>query len=126
MAFFSCRNPSFLLRYQIKNIKKIHHKTLLNSYPSIEEMGKIMIRLIVGGFILLTFSLLTGMPYITDAVNSENIQKIMFSLIAWVTYSYLLYKRSVYGINDITAANMTIGGLIFLILAYLGTKLFIG
>ena len=30
------------------------------------------------------------------------------------------------GINDITAANMTIGGLIFLLFAYLGSKLFIG
>ena len=89
-------------------------------------MGKIMLRLIIGGFVLLTLSLLTGIPYMTDTVDSENIQKIIFSLIAWVTYSYLLFRRSVYGINDITAANMTIGGLIFLILAYLGTKLFIG
>ena len=117
---------AFLLRYQIKNIKKIHHSSLLNSYPSIEEMGKIMLRLIIGGFVLLTLSLLTGIPYMTDTVDSENIQKIIFSLIAWITYLYLLFRRTVYGINDITAANMTIGGLIFLILAYLGTKLFIG
>jgi len=82
--------------------------------------------LIIGGFVLLTLSLLTGIPYMTDTVDSENIQKIIFSLIAWITYLYLLFRRTVYGINDITAANMTIGGLIFLILAYLGTKLFIG
>ena len=62
----------------------------------------------------------------SDAIGSDNNQKIIFSIIAWVAYLYLLFKKSNYGINDTTAANMTIGGLVFLLFAYLGTKLFIG
>ena len=115
-----------ILKYQINSIKNVHHSTLLNSFPSIEEMGKIMHRLIIAGFILLTLSLLSGVPYISNDVGHDSSQKIIFSIIAWVAYLYLLFKKSNYGINDMTAANMTIGGLVFLLLAYLGTKLFIG
>ena len=89
-------------------------------------MGRIMHKLIISGFILLTFSLLTGVPYMTSEIGEDYTQKIMFSIIAWVTYLYLLFKKSYFGINDIAAANMTIGGLAFLLFAYLGTKLFIG
>ncbi len=113
---------AFILRYQINNIKNIHHSSLINSLPAIEEMGEIMYYLIFIGFILLTLSLLSGVPYINENLNYEIEQKIIFSLVAWFTFLYLILKRSHYGINDIAASNMTIGGLIFLLLAYLGTK----
>ena len=113
---------AFILRYQINNIKNIHHSSLLNSFPSIEEMGQIMYNLIFIGFILLTLSLLSGVPYISGSLGYEIEQKIIFSLVAWFTFLYLILKKSHYGMNDIAAANMTIGGLIFLLLAYLGTK----
>ena len=113
---------AFILRYQINNIKNIHHSSLLNSFPSIEEMGKIMYYLILIGFVLLTLSLLSGIPYISGDLGYEIEQKIIFSLVAWLTFLYLILKKSHYGINDIAAANMTIGGLAFLLLAYLGTK----
>ena len=113
---------AFILRYQINNIKKIHHSSLINSLPAIEEMGEIMYYLIFIGFILLTLSLLSGVPYINENLDYEIEQKIIFSLVAWFTFLYLILKRSHYGINDIAASNMTIGGLIFLLLAYLGTK----
>jgi len=113
---------AFILRYQINNIKNINHSSLLNSFPSIEEMGRIMYNLIFIGFILLTLSLLSGVPYISSNLGYEIEQKIIFSLVAWFTFLYLILKKSNYGINDIAAANMTIGGLIFLLLAYLGTK----
>ena len=123
---FLAGTQALILKYQISSIKNVNHSTLLNSFPSIEEMGRIMHKLIISGFILLTFSLLTGVPYMTSEIGEEYTQKIMFSIIAWVTYLYLLFKKSYFGINDIAAANMTIGGLAFLLFAYLGTKLFIG
>ncbi len=113
---------AFILRYQISNIKNIQHSSLINSFPAIEEMGEIMYYLIFIGFILLTLSLLSGVPYINENLNYEIEQKIIFSLVAWFTFLYLILKKSHYGINDIAASNMTIGGLIFLLLAYLGTK----
>lgn len=116
---------AFILKYQINSVKNIHTTSILNSFPPIEEMGSIMHKLIIVGFILLTLSLLSGLPYISGKVDVDIEQKILFSIIAWITFSYLIFKKSYYGIKDIAAANMTIGGLIFLLLSYLGTKLFI-
>jgi len=84
-----------------------------------------MYGLIVSGFIILTLSLLSGLPYLANNFGVEIEQKIIFSMVAWVTFMYLIFKKSYYGIKDITAANMTIGGLVFLLLSYLGTKLLV-
>ena len=116
---------AFILKYQINSVKNIQNSSILNSFPSIEEMGSIMYKLIVVGFVLLTLSLLSGLPYISNSVDIDIEQKILFSIIAWVTFLYLIIKKAYFGIKDIAAANMTIGGLIFLLLAYLGTKLLI-
>ena len=116
---------AFILKYQINSVKNIHNTSILNSFPPIEEMGSIMYKLIIVGFILLTLSLLSGLPYISGRIDIDIEQKILFSIIAWMTFLYLIFKRSYYGIKDIAGANMTIGGLIFLLLAYLGTKLLI-
>jgi ABC-type uncharacterized transport system permease subunit len=116
---------AFILRYQINSVKNIQNSSILNSFPSIEEMGSIMHKLIIVGFVLLTLSLLSGLPYTSNIIDVDIEQKILFSVIAWVTFLYLIIKRAYYGIKDIAAANMTIGGLIFLLLAYLGTKLLI-
>ena len=115
---------ALILKYQITSIKNVHHSTLLNSFPSIEEMGKIMHRLILSGFILLTLSLLSGIPYMNNVIGHENSQKIIFSIIAWIAYLYLLFKKSHYGINDTTAANMTIGGSSFSSICILRYKAF--
>ena len=79
---------AFILKYQITSIKNIHHTTLMNSFPSIEEMDGIMHRLIIAGFILLTLSLLSGIPYMTSEIGQDYSQKILFSIVAWVTYLY--------------------------------------
>lgn len=84
-----------------------------------------MHRLIISGFIILTLSLLSGIPYLSSELDVEIEQKIIFSVVAWVTFMYLIFKKSYFGIKDIAAANMTIGGLVFLLLAYLGTKLLV-
>jgi len=116
---------ALILRYQISSVKNIHNSPLLNSFPSIEEMGKIMHRLIIAGFVILTLSLLSGIPYLSNNLDIEIEQKIIFSMVAWATFMYLIFKKSYYGIKDIAAANMTIGGLVFLLLSYLGTKLLV-
>ena len=116
---------AFILKYQINSVKNIHNRSILNSFPPIEEMGGIMYKLIIIGFILLTLSLLSGLPYISSIGDIDIEQKILFSMIAWVTFLYLIIKKSYYGIKDVAASNMTIGGLIFLLLSYLGTKLLI-
>ena len=74
------------------------------------------------GFILLTISLLSGAPFVIQDNSIHIIQKILFSLIAWITFAYLLYKRFSYGVRGKKAVHITLSGIIFLLIAYLGTK----
>jgi len=83
-----------------------------------------MFELIILGFIFLTISLLSGAPFIKSELNTGLHQKIIFSLIAWITYLYLIYNRFSVGIRGKKANNLALSGMVFLFIAYLGTKLF--
>ena len=83
-----------------------------------------MFDLIIFGFILLTLSLLSGAPFVTMGEHRGMLEKILFSIIAWMTYSYLIYSRFSRSVRGRKATNLTLSGMSFLLIAYLGTKLF--
>tara|TARA_B100001123_G_C15275259_1_gene1011916 strand:- start:1269 stop:1994 length:726 start_codon:yes stop_codon:yes gene_type:complete len=114
---------ALLLNYQEKQLKNVTNSKFLASLPAIEVMEKIMFDLIALGFMLLTLSLLSGAPFVIQNSNLHVMQKILFSLIAWLTFAYLLYKRFSNGVRGKRAINITFSGIIFLFIAYLGTKL---
>ena len=113
-----------LLFRQEKKLRHVKDSSLAISLPPIEVMEKVMFDLIVIGFILLTVSLLSGAPFILGDNNFFLMQKIIFSLIAWITFAYLLFKRFSSGVRGKKAAHLTLSGITFLFIAYLGTRLF--
>jgi ABC-type uncharacterized transport system permease subunit len=113
-----------LLKYQEYKLKNVRNSSLSNTLPSIEKMEKVMFELIILGFILLTLSLLSGSPFVGLEASQNLLQKITFSVIAWVTYSYLLFKKFSSGVRGKQATNLTLSGMAFLFIAYLGTKIF--
>ena len=113
-----------LLKYQEYKLKNVQNSSLSNTLPSIEKMEKIMFELIILGFILLTLSLLSGSPFVGLEASQNLLQKITFSVIAWVTYSYLIFKKFSSGVRGKQATNLTLSGMAFLFIAYLGTKIF--
>ena len=115
---------AILLRHQENKLKYINKSLFLTILPPIEKMEKVMFELIIFGFILLTLSLLSGAPFIAINKHPGLLEKILFSIIAWVTYSYLLYSHFSIGVRGKKATNLTLGGMMFLFIAYLGTKLF--
>ena len=115
---------AILLRYQEKKLKDVSGSLFLTILPSIEKMENVMFDLIIFGFILLTLSLLSGAPFVTMNEHPGLLEKILFSVIAWMTYSYLIYSRFSKGVRGRKATNLTLSGMSFLLIAYLGTKLF--
>ena len=115
---------AILLLFQEKKLRHVKNSSLEISLPPIEVMEKIMFDLIVIGFILLTISVLSGIPFILSENNFLLMQKIIFSIVAWITFAYLLFKRFSTGIRGEKAVHLTLSGIIFLFIAYLGTKLF--
>ena len=99
---FLAGTQALILKYQISSIKNVNHSTLLNSFPSIEEMGRIMHKLIISGFILLTFSLLTGVPYMTSEIGEEYTHKIMFSILKILPqYTNFLKPYGIINLDDL-------------------------
>ena len=115
---------AILLRYQENKLKRVRDSLFLAILPPIEKMEKVMFELIVFGFILLTLSLISGAPFVITGKYIGLTEKILFSVIAWVTYSYLIYSRFSRGVRGKKATNLTLSGMIFLFISYLGTKLF--
>ncbi len=115
---------AILLRYQENKLKHINKSLFFTILPPIEKMEKVMFELIIFGFVLLTLSLLSGAPFVAVNQHPGLLEKILFSIIAWITYSYLIYSHFSIGVRGKKATNLTLGGMIFLFIAYLGTKLF--
>jgi ABC-type uncharacterized transport system permease subunit len=115
---------AILLRYQEKKLKDVTDSLFLTILPSIEKMEQVMFDLIIFGFILLTLSLLSGAPFVSMDKDPGLLEKILFSIIAWITYSYLIYSRFSKGVRGRKATSFTLSGMAFLLTAYLGTKLF--
>ena len=115
---------AMLLLRQEKKLRHVKDASLAISLPPIEVMEKIMFDFITIGFILLTVSLLSGAPFILEGNNFFLMQKVLFSLIAWLTFAYLLFKRFSAGVRGIKAVHLTLSGIAFLFVAYLGTRLY--
>ena len=114
---------AILLSRQEKKLKDVKDSSLAISLPPIEVMEKIMFELIVIGFVLLTISLLSGAPFILTGNTGFLMHKVVFSVVAWITFGYLLFKRFSSGVRGIKAAHLTLSGITFLLVAYLGTRL---
>lgn len=114
---------AILLKYQGHKLRNIKNSVINDILPSIENMERGMFELIVFGFILLTLSLVTGAPFVVIDQEYYILEKISFSLIAWVVYFYLIFQHFSSKVTGNKATNLALGGMVFLFIAYLGTKI---
>jgi ABC-type uncharacterized transport system permease subunit len=92
--------------------------------PPLLTLERFLFRLVAIGYVLLTLTLVSG------AVFSEELfgkplrftHKIVFSLLAWVVFSGLLFGRYRYGLRGRTALHWILAGTALLLLAYVGSK----
>lgn len=100
------------------------HKPLgfTRSLPPLQTMETLLFRMISAGFIILSFSLLTGAIYITDMLAQHLAHKTVLSLLAWLVFGTLLWGRWKYGWRSRKAFAWTVSGFIVLGLAYPVTK----
>lgn len=87
-------------------------------------MEKLLFRVIGLGFVLLTFTLLSGMLFSEEIFGkpAQFNHKTIFSIASWVIYAGLLFGRYRYGWRGMKAIRWTIAGFVLLLLAYVGTR----
>jgi len=78
--------------------------------------------MIATGFVLLSMALVTGAVFLEDIFAQHLVHKTTLSIVAWCVFAILLWGRWRFGWRGRTAIRWTIGGFIFLMLAYFGSK----
>jgi len=113
---------SLLLYIQDYHLHNKQPGGFISALPSLETMENLLFKMIGLGFILLTVSLISGMPYLEDIQQQHLTHKIILSCVAWFLFAILLWGRWQFGWRGQTAIRWTLGGFILLMLAYFGSK----
>lgn len=103
----------------------IHEQTnsWIGHLPPMLAMERLLVRVLVLGFVLLSGLILTGMFFgeeVWGAPLKWN-HKTLFTLLSWVVIAVLLFGRKVRGWRGLVLVRSTIIGFVLLFLAYAGT-----
>ena len=112
---------AILLAFQDFQLHNHQQGMLLKQLPPLQTLETLLFHLIEAGFLLLSFSVVSGFLFTHDWFN----HKILFSIIAWVVFLILLLGRHIAGWRGKTAIRWTLAGIVALMLAIFGTKLVI-
>ncbi len=96
---------------------------IIRALPPLQTMEALMFQMIGTGFALLTLALVTGILFLEDIFAQHLVHKTVLSITAWGVFALLLWGRWRFGWRGRVAIRWTVGGFIFLMLAYFGSKL---
>ena len=111
-----------LLAMQDKSLRRHKAGGYVRAMPPLQTMESLLFQMLGLGFIVLSFSLVTGAIYITDMFAQHLAHKTVLSLIAWLVFAILLWGRWQAGWRGRTTMLWTLGGFALLALAYPATK----
>jgi ABC-type uncharacterized transport system permease subunit len=113
---------ALLLAIQDSHLRNREPGGFIRALPPLQTMESLLFHMIATGFVLLTLALVTGMLFLEDIFAQHLVHKTTLSIIAWIVFAILLWGRWRYGWRGRIAIRWTIGGFIFLMLAYFGSK----
>ena len=113
---------ALLLAIQDRHLHNRQPGGFIRSLPPLQTMESLMFQMVAIGFTLLTLALVTGILFLEDIFAQHLVHKTVLSIIAWLVFATLLWGRWRYGWRSRLAINWTIGGFVFLMLAYFGSK----
>jgi ABC-type uncharacterized transport system permease subunit len=105
--------------YLLRHPRKIRHLELL---PPLAVLETLLFRMIMGGWLVLTVSLLTGLTFIENLVAQHLVHKTTLTTLSWILFGLLLAGRWWYGWRGRRAVNLTLIAMLVLILGYFGSK----
>ncbi|WP_130536842.1 inner membrane protein YpjD [Thiomicrorhabdus indica] len=106
--------------------KRFHNRQLSNlmrALPPLQIMEELMFKLLIIGFVFLSFSLLSGAFFVEDIFAQHLVHKTFFAVIAWILYGVLLTGRFQYGWRGQKAVKYTIWAYGLLVVSFVGTEL---
>lgn len=114
---------AILLAIQNHQLHNRHPGGLIRALPPLQTMESLLFQIIITGFVLLSAALVTGFFFLDDIFAQHLVHKTILSLIAWTVFATLIWGHWKFGWRGRTAIRWTLGGFVFLMLAYFGSKL---
>ncbi len=114
---------SILLLIQTHYLKNKHPGGFIRSLPALQSMETLLFQMIKVGFVILTLALLSGFIFLDNIFAQHLVHKTVLSIVAWLLFAILLWGRWHFGWRGKKAIHFTLGGFIFLMLAYFGSKI---
>lgn len=90
--------------------------------PPLMTVERHFFRIMLTGEILLTLTLISGAIYLADFFAEKNIQKAIFSFIAWFVFALLLIGHKTFYWRGKRVLIYSISGMILLTIAYFGSR----
>ena len=89
-------------------------------------LERLTFRFVAAGFVLLTATLLIGFSFGDNMYGRPHVwyrdHKMVFSVLAWITFAALLVGRRAFGWRGKRAVKVLYIGAAFLLLAYVGSR----
>ncbi len=114
---------AILLAIQNQHLRNKHPGGFIRALPPLETMESMLFRLIAIGYLFLSISLLTAVPYTNNLFEQHLVHKTILSISAWCVFAILLWGRWRFGWRGRKAIRWTLSGFAVLVLAYFGSKL---
>ncbi|WP_067520691.1 cytochrome C assembly family protein [Endozoicomonas ascidiicola] len=99
------------------------HRHTMKTLPPLQTMEKLLFEFLWLGVFLLTLSLGSGFLFLEDMFAQKLVHKTVLSLMAWGLFATLLVGHWRFGWRGQTAVRWTLAGVVFLVLAYFGSRL---
>lgn len=110
------------LALQERSLKRKRGQSLIEWFPPIQTMEKLLFEMLWVGIILLSISIASGALFLEDIFAQHLAHKTLFSITAWCLFAILLWGRHQLGWRGRTAVKWTLSGFVALMLAYFGSK----
>lgn len=111
-----------LYSIQERRFRKKQLSIVFKNLPPLQIMERILIQLVLLGFIFLSFALLSGVFFLEDIFAQHLVHKTFFAILSWLTYGMLIIGHFRFGWRGQRAAYYTIWAYFLLILSYIGTE----
>ncbi len=114
---------AILVNIQSNHLQKHHlNNRILKLLPPLQSMERMMFEWLMVGFMLLTVAIITGGMYVSDIFAQHLIHKTVLTIIAWFFFAVLIFGHFYLGWRGQQASRMVYLGMIFLLVAFVGSK----
>ena len=111
------------LAYQNHQLKHGHAGGFIGKFPPLQDMEEFLFELLWVGQILLSLGIIAGLLFTNNFWGIDGVpHKTIFSMLAWIVFTVLLWGRHQLGWRGVTAIRGTVTGFTLLIVGFYGSK----